>query len=178
MKKLSNKGFSLVELIIVIAIMAILSAALAPQLMKYIEQSRVSTDKQTCSSIEACVNTALTNDKVWIDVSNNWSSSRNLYFFVKLDEASGKLFFKGIAKNGNFRKELEPMLTSLKNPKQTGRNSYKVYITLKIVDEIGPDGNPTGGKLRSVKGVQVTTDAYDYNDDNQKIVTTDPSSPD
>lgn len=36
----SNKGFSLVELIIVIAIMAVLAAALAPQLIKYIEKSR------------------------------------------------------------------------------------------------------------------------------------------
>lgn len=35
MKK-NNKGFSLVELIIVIAIMAILAGALAPALIKYI----------------------------------------------------------------------------------------------------------------------------------------------
>ena len=40
MKKMNTKGFSLVELIIVIAIMAILAAALAPQLIKYLEESR------------------------------------------------------------------------------------------------------------------------------------------
>ncbi|MDF2801615.1 MAG: prepilin-type N-terminal cleavage/methylation domain, partial [Anaerocolumna sp.] len=39
-KKSNNKGFSLVELIIVIAIMAILSGALAPQLIKYLDKSR------------------------------------------------------------------------------------------------------------------------------------------
>ena len=35
-----NKGFSLVELIIVIAIMAILAAAIAPALTRYIDKSR------------------------------------------------------------------------------------------------------------------------------------------
>ncbi|HAL02696.1 MAG TPA: hypothetical protein DCP07_05005, partial [Lachnospiraceae bacterium] len=34
----NNKGFSLVELIIVIAIMAILVGVMAPQLIKYIEK--------------------------------------------------------------------------------------------------------------------------------------------
>ncbi len=46
-KKMDNKGFSLVELIIVIAIMVILVAVLAPQYLRYVEKSRVSTDTQT-----------------------------------------------------------------------------------------------------------------------------------
>ena len=42
MKKISNKsGFSLVELIIVIAIMAVLVGVLAPQYLKYVEKARV-----------------------------------------------------------------------------------------------------------------------------------------
>ena len=44
MKKTNNKGFSLVELIIVIAIMAVLVGILAPQFVKYVEDSRESTD--------------------------------------------------------------------------------------------------------------------------------------
>lgn len=49
MKKenMNNKGFSLVELIIVIAIMAILIVVLAPQYLKYVEKSRVSSDQAT-----------------------------------------------------------------------------------------------------------------------------------
>lgn len=42
--KLNNKGFSLVELIIVIAIMAVLIGVLAPQYLKYVEKSRKSSD--------------------------------------------------------------------------------------------------------------------------------------
>ena len=54
MKK-NNKGFSLVELIIVIAIMAALVAILAPQYIKYVEKSRVQAD-ETCASeiLNAC----------------------------------------------------------------------------------------------------------------------------
>ena len=43
-KQKNNKGFSLVELIVVIAIMAVLVGVLAPQLIKYVEKSREATD--------------------------------------------------------------------------------------------------------------------------------------
>ena len=162
----NNTGFSLVELIIVIAIMAILSAALAPQLMKYIEKSRQSTDQTTCKAIESCVNTAFTNEGVWDDVASNWNSGRDLYFYVKKDESSGELFFKGIATDGRFRKELEPMLKSLENPKQTGMNSYKVYITLL---------NDVSNGTKSIKGVSVTTSDYEITDDTQYIFSTEPT---
>jgi type IV pilus assembly protein PilA len=51
----NNKGFSLVELIVVIAIMAVLVGVLAPQFIKYVEKSREATDIQNISSIaDAC----------------------------------------------------------------------------------------------------------------------------
>ncbi len=56
-KSLTNKGFSLVELIIVIAIMAVLVGVLAPQFLKYVERSRKSTDVQNVQAIVTAVQT-------------------------------------------------------------------------------------------------------------------------
>lgn len=44
MKKMNNKGFSLIELIIVIAIMAVLVAIIAPNLTKYLGSSKKGAD--------------------------------------------------------------------------------------------------------------------------------------
>ena len=58
--KKNNKGFSLVELIVVIAIMIVLVAVLAPVFTKYVEQSRRATDVQNANTIASAVLTDAT----------------------------------------------------------------------------------------------------------------------
>ena len=62
-KQKNNKGFSLVELIIVIAIMAVLVGVLAPQLIMYVEKSREATDIQTCDNIATALKTYYADDE-------------------------------------------------------------------------------------------------------------------
>ena len=68
MKK-SNKGFSLVELIIVIAIMAILAAAIAPALIRYIDKSRKADDLQLAGNIASAASAALANEDAYAEIS-------------------------------------------------------------------------------------------------------------
>lgn len=53
--KKNNKGFSLVELIIVVAIMAILIGVLGGQYLKFVERSRQSADKSNVDEIVRAV---------------------------------------------------------------------------------------------------------------------------
>ena len=68
-KQKNNKGFSLVELIVVIAIMAVLVGVLAPQFIKYVEKSRQSTDMQSVQQLKSSVETDISDNEDVTSVS-------------------------------------------------------------------------------------------------------------
>lgn len=72
-KEMNNKGFSLVELIIVIAIMAILVVVLAPQYLKYVEKSRVSSDAQTAVEFESALSVLASDPDITLDTGKTYS---------------------------------------------------------------------------------------------------------
>lgn len=61
-KRKNNKGFSLVELIIVIAIMAILVGVLAPQFAKYLGKSKAATDVQNAQQMASAISAQFAED--------------------------------------------------------------------------------------------------------------------
>lgn len=58
-KKFDKKGFSLVELIIVISIMVVLIAVIVPMYLKYVNNTKVSVDVQTGSELATNINTSV-----------------------------------------------------------------------------------------------------------------------
>lgn len=62
---MNNKGFSLVELIVVIAIMAVLVGILAPQFLRYVEKSRCQKDNTALSEIANACKTAAADEQVY-----------------------------------------------------------------------------------------------------------------
>lgn len=85
MKKMNNKGFSLVELIIVIAIMAILIVVLAPQYLKYVERSRNSTDMQNATTLKTAVETYVA------DPESTKAFKSGEKFEIKIGQANGSV---------------------------------------------------------------------------------------
>lgn len=83
----NHRGFSLVELIIVIAIMAILVGVMAPQLIKYIEKANVSADVQLCDTIHTAITMALADPDVFTD-----PASRTAIDWYTIGPATGAYF--------------------------------------------------------------------------------------
>jgi len=61
----NNKGFSLVELIVVMAIMAILAVTLAPRLSQYIDKARQSNDREAVNAVYTAIKLGMMDDKIY-----------------------------------------------------------------------------------------------------------------
>ncbi len=59
----NNKGFTLVELIIVVAIIAVLAGVLAPQYLRYVERAKESNDLQIATSLVKAATVAIADPK-------------------------------------------------------------------------------------------------------------------
>ena len=140
-KKLGNKGFSLVELIVVIAIMAVLVGVLAPTLIKNIEKSRESKDAQNIEQIKSSIEVALQDETAYDQavptVSGSASSSSNT--LVTLTSASASVN----SSYASFKTEFDGIM-SVANTKLTSKKYKNATVTFTVnekgqvnVDESG-----------------------------------------
>lgn len=120
----NQKGFSLIELIIVIAIMAVLVAIIAPNLTKYLGQSKQKVDNSNADTIKKVLEQtcALTNTEVCEPaVTGTW---------VEIQEDSAYFDSDAVNVNGYiaFARYVAETLEEVPKSKVTG-NHFEAKIT-------------------------------------------------
>ena len=129
MKKMNNKGFSLIELIIVIAIMAILVAIIAPNLTKYLGKSKKNTDKKNADEIASQVQTTITDYET--DEGSIFSGSHT----------SGTITWSGKTASGaNFAAGFISLLNKNITSSTTSKEKSNVNTTCTIEKSTSGDG--------------------------------------
>ncbi len=133
MKKTNNKGFSLVELIVVIAIMGVLMVVLAPQYLKFVEKSRLQKDNSAIAEIANTMKTAMADDTIATAVQNTGG-------LVKLQTAANagnkKFDFTQLNGTNNIPQALSDELTAvLGDSFETTSTTYSKAGAITLVIE-------------------------------------------
>ncbi len=162
-KRLDNKGFSLVELIVVIAIMAVLMGVLAPTLIGNIEKSRESTDLQNLDTIRGAAVTAMANEAAYKDVMAAMGSNTKLVIDLGSSASAAVTGIGPINGHNNFQDEMNTIITSSIAMKSSAAcksgNNVKIIIT--------NSGNVTVAVVDSTGAIQSCTKTKDENGNKQ-----------
>lgn len=120
-KTTNNKGFSLIELIIVIAIMAVLVAIIAPNLTKYLGSSKTKTDDKNLDEVKQQVLNAIS-DAQTNDVTVPTGS-------ITL-QASGSTVTVTNGDGGSFDKILQTVLKGSTTKSKVTPANTKISVTI------------------------------------------------
>ena len=132
-KSLTNKGFSLVELIIVIAIMAVLVGVLAPQYVKYLNKSKISADTQLADSIHSAITNTMLDPAV--------TAPATMTAAAKLPDATASDFWKNV-----YEILGETNHDALVGDLKYDKDATKVTIQYQIVSDSKVTVTISGGK--------------------------------
>ena len=109
-----KQGFTLIELTVVLAIMAIILTVIAPNFSYIKDSAKTKVDKQNCAVIERSVQMLLAEDAISSSVTS-----------ITITPSNGSLQISGINDNTT-KSKLQDLLEDLDEP-QNG-NSYDVNI--------------------------------------------------
>ena len=149
-KKINDKGFSLIELIVVIAIMVVLVAILSPVFTRFIEQGRRATDVTNANTLASAI---------LIDIESGSYNNGAAAPTVKTELTDHN------AQNTGEIDKFES-IGSLPTVQGTGFTAYKYYYTYDSTAHtvtITIEGSAVDGRAVSVELTNPTT-AKDYKD--------------
>lgn len=135
--KKNNKGFSLVELIVVIAIMAVLMGVLAPQFLKYVEKSRLQKDESVAGEILNATKIALAEETAYDDMA---FTGTNTIAKVIVGDSTNIVAYKasadgtGTTSAATMLSELVSTVGSQVNFESAGHNGQSYTITITYSD--------------------------------------------
>ena len=119
--KWNKKGFSLLELIVSMAILAVLSGFLAPQLFRYVEKSKEARDMQTLDTVYMAVQAAVMDEEVYESLSGEEGTAFSRTFSLKTVDTEE-----------DFGEELESLLGDLKQIRLISGKAGKGAVCIKI----------------------------------------------
>lgn len=147
-KRKNNKGFSLVELIVVVAIMAVLIGVLVPTLVRNVEKSKKQKDISAVEEVRNQMTIALADEK-YSSLSGTITCSNGKIELASAtanglgDKDNGAKYIIEVCQNLNAKNTFEKQLTS------------KTYGDAKVIFTIGDEKvtaviAPTGADATSV----------------------------
>ncbi len=124
----SNKGFTMVELIIVIAIIAILAAILAPQYLRFVEDARVTNDISSAKTIDSAINVLVADGTLQNGGKVTWASAGTI-------TATSATIGTGVTA-GNATNDLTGIIgeTSVVRQSSKGKGAGDITWTVTITD--------------------------------------------
>lgn len=151
-KGTANKGFSLVELIIVIAVMAVLIAVLAPQFIKYVEQSRITKDENSAEELFRTVQTVIAEDAVYNEVIGNTTTTVTLSF----DAAGAASLTYNATGTGAATTAISAAVASIYTPANAVSNLHKNDTFAIVLTPDATTGIAISAPTNGVKAVWTT----------------------
>ncbi len=139
-----NAGFSLVELIVVVLIMAVIAVVLAPQIMKWVENSRLSTDNQNLNQMVSNVQLALAKEDALKEVV-----ASNGDKVITISDA-GADSYTGLDSATNFKNELKEITGTFPKPSSSSVKKFVITITVesnKVKNVVGEALNDSNAKV-------------------------------
>lgn len=121
--KKNNKGFSLVELIVVVLIMAIIAVALSPQVMKWVGNARIAADNTSYNALVSNAQLAYANENVF-------TTCKGETYTVTMDGTNTKVTGGTDSKRVKFTDEMDNLVDDWTNIKaKVSGATYTFTIT-------------------------------------------------